>query len=59
MSHACHLLAELDCAAVTGDADAAALARFHEHHPEGSPLSVEDVVQGDAIAKHYAKTHAA
>lgn len=56
MTHACQLLAELDCEAAAGDADAQALARWHAEHPDG-PLSAEDAVVEAEVRRHYARTH--
>lgn len=47
-AHHCAGLAELDCYAVLGDNRAAALARWHEAHPDG-PTTPEEFAEEQAL----------
>lgn len=47
-AHRCEALAELDCYAVLGDNRAAALARWHEAHPDG-PGTPEEYAEEQAL----------
>lgn len=55
--HHCAGLAELDCYAVLGDHKAAALARFHEAHPDG-PQSPEEYAEEAAIRAGFVRRSA-
>lgn len=56
--HACAMLADLDCYAAAGDTTAAALARFHEDHPDG-PQSAAEYAEEAAIRAGFMKRRSA
>lgn len=52
--HHCAMLADLDCYAAAGDSRAAALARWHEQHPDG-PQTPSEHIEEQAIRAGFMK----